>query len=90
MARPRIQEVDYFQFRTALAEAADAGSRIEPREKERWKAWVSAHDIREAAFLTICGSRYEGLSPVIIDGEGEWAGYYLVSTSEEGCLKWDK
>jgi hypothetical protein len=33
---------------------------------------------------------YEGLEPVIIDGEAgfEWRGYYLFSADEEAVLKW--
>lgn len=88
MARPKIVEVDYFQFRAALARAADAGQRLEPSSKEDWKAWVREHDIREAAFKTMGDNMYDGLAPVIINTDDEWGGYYLVSKNEEACLKW--
>ena len=90
MARPRIVEVDYFRFQQALRRATDSGERILPSEKERWGQWVREHRIKEAAFKSFGLGRYEGLEPVIIDSEGEWRGYYLVSKVEEACLKWER
>lgn len=90
MARPRIVEVDYYQFREALSAAADTGERIEAAEKARWKAWVREHDVKEAAFKSFGTGMCDDLEPVIIAAEGQWQGYYLVSTAEEVCLKWAK
>jgi hypothetical protein len=90
MARPRIVEVDYFGFQQALRRATDTGGRIDPSQKERWGQWVRDHHIKEAAFKSFGQGMYEGLQPVIIDADDEWRGYYLVSTSEEVCLKWDR
>jgi hypothetical protein len=88
MARPRIVDVDYFPFQQALRRAIASGERIEPTEKTRWENWVREHRIKEAAFKSFGRGKYEGLQPVIIDTEGQWRGYYLVSTQEEVCLKW--
>ncbi|HEU4618860.1 MAG TPA: hypothetical protein VFV10_12535 [Gammaproteobacteria bacterium] len=88
MARPRIVEVDYFPFQQALRRAIAAGERIEPSEKERWEKWVREHRVKEAAFRSFGKSKGEDLEPVIIDTEGQWRGYYLVSTQDEVCLKW--
>lgn len=90
MARPRITDVDYFQFQRALRKAIDTGSRIDEAEKDRWLAWVRENHVKEAAFKSFAKGKYEGLEPVIIDEEGQWRGYYLVSTEEEACLKWDR
>jgi hypothetical protein len=90
MARPRIVEVDYFRFQQALRRAIDSGERIDPADKERWAGWVREHRVKEAAFRSFGEGKFEGLEPVILDTEGEWRGYYLVSRSEEACLKWDR
>ena len=90
MNRPRIVEIDFFRFRDALAVAAEAGNRIEPHDKSRWKAWVDEQDVREAAFKSMASNMYDGLSPVIIATEGEWHGYYLLSMTEEVCVKWSR
>jgi hypothetical protein len=90
MARPKIADLDYFQFQKALRRAIDNGSRIDRAEKKRWSAWVRDNHIKEAAFRSFSIRMYEGLEPVIIDGEPdfEWRGYYLYSTDEEAVLKW--
>lgn len=90
MARPRITDVDYFPFQQALRRAIDSGKRIDPSEKERWSQWVREHRVKEAAFKSFGRGRYEDLEPVIIDSEGPWRGYYLVSKQEEACLKWER
>jgi hypothetical protein len=88
MSQIRIVEQNYFEFTSALRSAADNGNRIEPKEKERWKAFVRENRIQEAAFRSLAEKKYEGVQPVIIDMEGPWYGYYLYTPSEEACLKW--
>ena len=90
MARPRIIDIDYFQFQAALRKATDTGQRIDVSQKDRWMAWVRENHVKEAAFKTFAQGKYEGLEPVIIDVSGEWRGYYLVSKQEEACLKWER
>jgi hypothetical protein len=90
MARPRIVEVDYFRFQQALRRAIDSGERIDQAEKERWSGWVREHHVKEAAFKSFGQGMYDGLEPVIINSDSPWLGYYLVSKSEEACLKWDR
>jgi hypothetical protein len=90
MARPRIVEVDYFRFQQALRRATDSGERIDRTQKDRWSEWVREHHVKEAAFKSFGQGMYDGLEPVIIDTSDEWRGYYLVSKSEETCLKWDR
>jgi hypothetical protein len=88
MARPKIVDLDYFLFQKALRRAIDNGSRIDRADKERWSTWVRENHVKEAAFRSFSKKMYEGLEPVIIDGDTEWRGYYLFSTDEEAVLKW--
>ena len=92
MARPKIVDLDYFQFQKALRRAIDTGFRIDRADKQRWSEWVRANHIKEAAFRSFAKRMYEGLEPVIIDGEPgyEWRGYYLYSTDEEAVLRWER
>ena len=90
MARPRIVDVDYHQFQSALRKAIDTGQRIDVADKNRWLAWVRDNHVKEAAFRSFAQGKYEGLVPVIIDASDEWRGYYLVSKQEEAVLKWER
>ena len=88
MGQIRIVEQNYFEFSAALRSAADSGTRIEPRDKDRWKVFVKENRIQEAAFRSLAEKKFEGMSPVIIDEDSPWKGYYLYTTAEEACLKW--
>lgn len=88
MSQVRIVEQNYFEFSNALRSASDRGTKLEPRDKERWKAWVNENRIQEAAFKSLADKKYEGMQPVIIDEESPWQGYYMYTTDEEAVLKW--
>lgn len=88
MARPNIVEQNYFEFKAALRQATDAGLRIEPLEKDRWKTWVKGNKVQEAAFRSMASQKFEDPKAVILDVEGDWGGYYLYTPVEEVCLKW--
>lgn len=92
MARPKIVDLDYFQFQKALRRAIDTGLRIDRADKQRWSQWVRENHIKEAAFRSFSKRMYEGLEAVIIDGEpgDEWRGYYLYSADEEAVLRWER
>lgn len=92
MARPKIVDLDYFLFKKALQLATDTGAKIDRADKERWRQWVRDNHIKEAAFKSFSSRMYEGLEPVIIDGDDdyEWRGYYMVSKDEEAVLRWDR
>jgi hypothetical protein len=87
MARPTVEEVDFAAFKHALERAIADGTRIVPREQERWQRYVSEHGVREVNFQGFARSKYEGLEPVILDG-GPMAGYYMWSAVEERALLW--
>ena len=88
MSQVRIVEQNYFEFTNALRSASDQGSKLEPRDKDAWKAWVRENRIQEAAFKSLADKKYEGMQPVIIDDESDWRGYYMYTTDEEAVLKW--
>lgn len=88
MSRLRIVEQNYFEFQSALREAGDNGERIEPGDKDKWKAFVTENRIQEAAFKSLANKKFEEMTPVIINTDGPWKGYYLYTTTEEACLKW--
>jgi len=88
MPRPSIVDQNYFEFKRALQHAVDAGTCIERSDKDRWKQWVRAHRVQEAAFLSLASVRFDSPRAVIIDDEGPWGGYYLYTPQEEACLKW--
>ncbi len=88
MQQPRIVQVDYHEFQAALRRAGDLGRRVDAPDRDRWASWVKTHGVKEAAFKSIGGSKFEGLIPVIIDDSEPWGGYYLYSSDEEACLKW--
>ena len=90
MARPKIVEQNYFEFKVALQKSTDSGSRIEPTEKDRWKTWVKENKIQEAAFRSMANQQFDEPRAVILDEEGPWGGYYMFTTAEEVCLKWTR
>jgi len=92
MARPKIVDLDYFLFQRALRKAIDSGARIDPADKKRWSQWVRDNHIKEAAFKSFSARMYDGLVPVIIDGDegDDWRGFYMYSTDEEAVLRWER
>ena len=90
MSRPRIVPVDYHQFLAELRKATDAGKRIDASDKARWSAWVKLNNIREASFKSVGSNQFDDLKAVIIDDAGAWGGYYLYTSVEEACLKWQR
>ncbi len=88
MARARIIPVDYYEFTKRLRKAADSGTRIEKSEEKKWKAYVDEHKINEIAMHSWGRSKFGGSTPVIINSDSEWEGYYVYSKDEEAALKW--
>jgi hypothetical protein len=88
MDRPRIVDVNFYDFKTSLKRAADLGGRIEPSEKEKWQAYVKEHQVKEASCLVFGRSKSESIKPVIINSGEDWDGYYVYSDEDEVALKW--
>ncbi len=89
MSRPKLQEVDFQQFKGALTRAVAAGTRITPSEKQRWSEYVAQHGIRETNVKAYAAGKYPNLDAVIIDDEAD-GGYFLWSAAEEVALRWRK
>lgn len=90
MARPTVVELNFQEFKRALDNAIATGTRIVPRETERWKQYVSANQVREINFHAYVRGKYENLEPVIIDAAAPWGGYYMWSAQEEVVLRWQR
>ena len=90
MGRARIVDVDYHQFRQQLMAAGESDGRIEPSDKQRWKAYVREHDVKEASCMSYARGRNEKISAAIINNGGSWDGYYVYSEEEEFCLKFER
>ena len=91
MSRPTVVELNYPEFRKALEIAVATGTRIVPREKERWERYVAQNKVREVNFQAYARGRYENLEAVIIeDSTGPWGGYYMWSPQDEIVLRWER
>lgn len=88
MVRPTVVEANFQEFKRALESAIVDGSRILPRETDRWQAYVAAHQVRVTNFHAYARGKYENLEPVIIDAAPPWGGYYLWSAKDEVVLRW--
>lgn len=90
MSRPKIVDVNYFEFREHLAQAIREGGRIEKGDKERWKAYLRDHKINDVSMLHLGKSRYDVVDAVILDCGQDWDGFYVYSKDEEAVLKWTR
>ena len=91
MGQPRIIEIPYQEFRTILQRATDLRRKIDPSDKERWGRFVREHDVPEAGMgvKARAGVMSGKTKAVIIDGDGKADGYYVYSTDDLFCLKYD-
>ncbi len=85
----RMIDVDYSLFMNRLKKAGTDGHRIEKKDRERWKAYVKKHNVKEAASQVHARAICDNMTPVIIDSDDSWNGYYLFSKREQICLKYD-
>jgi len=88
MGRPRIVDVDYYEFRDQLGKAAACDGRIERRDGARWTDYLQRHKINEAAMMHWGRSKFEQVEAVVIDCGSSWDGFYVYSVTEEAALKW--
>ena len=91
MAPPRIIEVEYHDFLKILQHATDSKTKIDIADKERWKNFVREHKIPEAGMgvKAKAGAMSGNIKAVIIDGGGGDDGYYMYSSDDLFCLKYD-
>lgn len=89
MDRPRIVDVNFFEFKMNLKRAADQGGRIEASEKQKWQAFVKQHGVKEATCMIHGQAKSETMKPVIINMGEDCDGYYVYSDIDEVVLKWE-
>ena len=91
MGQPSIIEVEYHDFLKILQLATDSKNKIEKADKERWAGFVRTHKVPEAgmAVKAKAGAMSGNTKVVIIDGAGETDGYYIYSSDDLFCLKYD-
>ena len=91
MGQPSIIEVEYHDFLKILQHATDSKNKIEITDKVRWKGFVREHKIPEAGMgvKAKAGAMSGNTKSVIIDGDGADDGYYIYSSDDLFCLKYD-
>ena len=91
MSQRRIYELFYPDFSSILRKATDAHKTIEKSNKVAWADYVRKHNVPEPTLMVRgkAGTLSGKVSPVIIDGAGSADGYYVYSSDEEFCLKFE-
>lgn len=91
MGQPSIIEVEYHDFLKILQHATDSKNKIDKADKERWQSFVRKHKVPEAglAVKAKAGAMSGNTKAVIIDGAGKADGYYIYSSDDLFCLKYD-
>ena len=91
MVQPRIIEIEYHDFLKILQHATDSKSKIDIADKVRWKNFVREHKIPEAGMgvKAKAGAMSGNTKSVIIDGDGAADGYYIYSSDDLFCLKYE-
>ena len=91
MSQPRIVEVDYQQFVRTLREAVNSKQTIEKTDKESWTRFIKKHDVPEAGMgvYAKAGAMSGKTQAVIIEGAGASDGYYIYSSDDLFCLKYE-
>jgi len=91
MGQPRIIEVDYAAFMAILRQATNSKKKIDVADRERWNRFVKEHNVPEAGMAVKgkAGAMSGKTKTVIVEGMGKADGYYLYSTDDVFCLKFD-
>lgn len=91
MIQPRIIEIEYHDFLKILQHAADSKTKIDIADKIRWKKYVREHKVPEAGMgvKAKAGAMSGNTKAVIIDGDGAADGYYIYSSDDLFCLKFE-
>jgi len=91
MGQPSIIEVEYHDFLKILQHATDTKKKIDKADKARWVSFVRKHKVPEAgmAVKANAGAMSGNTKSVIINGAGGSDGYYIYSSDDLFCLKYD-
>jgi len=90
MPRPTVEQLHFSEFKRAMERAIVAGTRITPKERERWVKYVDTHRVRETNFQAYANGLFSGLEPLILDEAPPWGGYYMWSQDYEVVLRWNR
>jgi hypothetical protein len=73
-----------------MKRAADAKCLIERKDKEKWKAYITAHGVKETSLEAFGKVKFMNGKPqlVAIDQGSTWDGCYAFSNEDEAALKW--
>ena len=85
----RIREVEFWSFKSALQRAYDDGRKIDPIEKDKWRAWLKQHRMSEPMMEEFAKSRFIAYKKIILLDDPEWGGFYMYSDDDEGAIRWD-
>lgn len=91
MGQPSIVEIEYHDFLKILQHATDSKKKIDKADKERWMSFVRKHKVPEAGMnvKAKAGAMSGNTRSVIIDGVGSNDGYYIYSSDDLFCIKYD-
>ena len=91
MGQARILEIEYHDFLKILQRATDAKKKIEIADKGRWSNYVRQHKVPEAGMgvKARAGAMSGNTKAVIIDDAGADDGYYIYSSDDLFCLKFE-
>lgn len=85
----RIKEVEFWSFKDALQRAHDSGRKIDPIEKDDWRAWLKERRMSEPMMEEFAKSRFIAHKKVILTDDPEWEGFYMYSDDDEGAIRWE-
>lgn len=88
-AMARIKEVEFWSFKDALQRAHDYGRKIDPSDRDEWRAWLKAHRMSEPMMEEFAKSRFMAYKKIILTDDPDWEGFYMYSDDDEGAICWD-
>jgi hypothetical protein len=91
MAHARVVEVDYYQLVENLKKASNANGLIEKADKEKWKAYITEHNVQDIKLEAFGKVKFVAGKPRLaaISTGGDWDGCYTYSHEDEAALKWE-
>ena len=91
MGQARILEIEYHDFLKILQRATDTKKKIDIADKARWSNYVREHKVPEAGMgvKAKAGAMSGNTKSVIIDDAGVDDGYYIYSSDDLFCLKFE-
>jgi len=91
MGQARIYEIEFHDFLKILQRATDSRKKIDIADKARWRNFIREHKVPEAGMgvKAKAGAMSGNTKSVIIDGAGDDDGYYIYSSDDLFCLKFE-